>query len=111
VDAVLGQAGPEHVAEAARLLLEHRHDPLPHLQKEVAPLLRGRALVARGRPDQRNPLLKELVQVRGEDREELDPLEQRRPLVERLLQHAPVELEPAQVAVDPGGPKPVRGRG
>jgi hypothetical protein len=30
-------------------------------------------------------------------------LEQRRPLVERLAEHAAVELEPAEVPVDPGG--------
>ena len=71
-------------------------------QQLLAALLRGEARVVRRRPDQRHPLHEELVQVRREDREELHALEQRRPLVERLLQHAPVELEPAHVAVDPG---------
>jgi hypothetical protein len=42
----------------------------------------------------------ELVEVRAEDRQELHPLEQRVALVERLAQHAGVEVEPAQLAVD-----------
>ena len=44
--------------------------------------------------------LEKLVEVRGEDGEELDPLQQRLGGVLRLLQHAPVELEPAQLAID-----------
>jgi hypothetical protein len=36
-----------------------------------------------------------------EDREEFHPLEQRRALVECLGQNARVEIEPAQIAVDP----------
>jgi hypothetical protein len=35
----------------------------------------------------------ELVQVGAEDREELDALEQRVALVERLFQHAQIELQ------------------
>ena len=35
-----------------------------------------------------------------EDRQELDPLEQRRPRVLRLVQHAPVELQPGEFAVE-----------
>jgi hypothetical protein len=110
VDSVLRQARLQDVAKAARFLFEHGDDPLTHRQEQVALLLRGVALVARRRPDQGHPLHEELVQVRREDREELDPLEQRRALVERLLQHAPVELEPAEIAVDPGGAKAARRR-
>jgi hypothetical protein len=43
----------------------------------------------------------ELVEVRREDGEELEPLEQRRAVVERRAEHAAIELEPAQVAIDP----------
>ncbi len=50
------------------------------------------------RPD---ALHEELIQVGGKDREELEPLEQRRAVVERLAQDTPVELEPAQVPVEP----------
>ena len=42
----------------------------------------------------------ELVQVRAEDGEELHALEQRHARILRLLEHAPVELEPGQLAVD-----------
>ena len=44
--------------------------------------------------------LEELVEVAGEDGQELDPLEQRVALVARLVQDARVELEPRQLAVD-----------
>src|SRR5256714_11067287 len=42
----------------------------------------------------------ELVQVRTEDGEKLHSLEQWRTRIHSLLQHAPVEREPAQLAVD-----------
>ena len=47
-----------------------------------------------------DPHLEELVEVAAEDAEELEPLEQRRPGVERLVQHAAVELEPGELAID-----------
>ena len=43
--------------------------------------------------------LEELVEVAGEDRQELHPLEERVALVARLVQDAGVELEPRQLAV------------
>ncbi len=46
-----------------------------------------------------DPDLEELVEVAGEDGQELDPLEQRVALVARLVQDAGVELEPRQLAV------------
>ncbi len=46
-----------------------------------------------------DPDLEELVEVAGEDGQELDPLEQRVALVARLVQDAGVELEPGQLAV------------
>src|SRR6266566_3547109 len=48
----------------------------------------------------RYPDLEELVQIGAEDREELEPLEQRVRAVGRLLQHAAVELEPGELAVE-----------
>ena len=42
----------------------------------------------------------ELVEVGAEDRQELQPLEQRHARIDRLVQHARVELEPAQLAVE-----------
>ncbi len=47
-------------------------------------------------------LHEEFVEVRGEDGQELEPLEQWHALVVRLGQHAAVELEPAEVPVEPG---------
>ena len=42
----------------------------------------------------------ELVQVRAEDGEELDPLQQRHAGILRLVEDAPVELQPRQLAID-----------
>jgi len=53
----------------------------------------------------RDPDHEELVQVRAEDREELEPLEERHVGVERLLEHALVEVEPGEL------PAPVALRG
>ena len=43
----------------------------------------------------------ELIEVRSEDREELEALEQGRTIVERFAEHPSIEFEPAQVTVDP----------
>ena len=43
--------------------------------------------------------LEELIEVAAEDREELEALEQRRSAVECLMQHATVELEPGELAI------------
>src|SRR5262249_12100657 len=43
--------------------------------------------------------LEELVEVAGEDREELHPLEQRQTRVAGEREHAPVEGEPRELAV------------
>ena len=42
----------------------------------------------------------ELVEVGAEDRQELQPLQQAIPRVERLVQYSGVELEPAQLTID-----------
>ena len=44
--------------------------------------------------------LEELVEVAGEDRQELDPLEEGVSGVARLVEHARVELEPGELAVE-----------
>ena len=44
--------------------------------------------------------LEELIQVRADDAEELHPLQQGVLRVERLLQHAVIELQPAQFPID-----------
>ena len=47
-------------------------------------------------------LHEELVEVRGEDRQELEPFEQRHALVDGFRQDPAVEFEPAEVPVEPG---------
>ena len=44
--------------------------------------------------------LEELIQVAGEDQQEHQPLQQRLLLVQRLLQHADIELQMAELTVD-----------
>jgi len=44
----------------------------------------------------------ELVEVRADDGQELDPLQKRHRRVFGLLEHPPVELEPRELAVDEG---------
>ena len=48
----------------------------------------------------RDPDHEELVEIRVEDREELDPFEQRPARVERFLEHPPVEGEPRDLAIE-----------
>jgi len=98
------QRGQELLVPAPARLVEHRLQ----LLAETRQLLRRRHAVGRrlegaclelvaqaGDPDH-----EELVQVAGEDRQELDPLDRLLVRVQRLLEHAPVELEPAQLAID-----------
>jgi hypothetical protein len=44
--------------------------------------------------------LEELVQVATTDRQELEPLQERGAVVQRLVQHAAIELQPGQLAID-----------
>ncbi len=44
--------------------------------------------------------LEKLVEIRTHDAEEFQPLEERVRLVQRLVEHALVELQPAQLAID-----------
>ena len=55
----------------------------------------GRLLAQTGHAD-----LEELVEVAGEDRQELDPLEERAPRVLGLVEDASVPVEPGQLTVD-----------
>src|SRR5690606_2160346 len=47
-----------------------------------------------------NPLLIELVQIAAGDGEEPHPFEQRNSRIARLVQHAPVEVEPAKLGIE-----------
>ena len=62
-------------------------------------ILRG-AVAERLLPQPGHANHEKLVEVRAENRQELHPLQQRSLLILRLLQHAGVELQPAQLAVD-----------
>ena len=44
--------------------------------------------------------LEKLIQIRAEDGKELDPLDERLGRILRFLEHATIELKPAQLAVD-----------
>ena len=101
-----GQQG-DQIAIAARLFLQLAENRLADLRKPVA----GAAARTTGSSSlsnlrhaaqQSDALHVELIEVRREDREKLEPFEQRRALVQRLVQHAPVEVEPAQIPVAPG---------
>jgi hypothetical protein len=50
----------------------------------------------------RDPDLEELVEVRGEDRQEAGPFQERVAGVTGLVEHPRVEVEPGQLAVDVG---------
>ena len=75
INPVTGERGSQHVPITTRFTLQHRQDHLPLDHQLFAPFLRDKAAVAGHRPDESDPLHEELVEVRGEDREELDALE------------------------------------
>ena len=67
----------------------------------------GRLLLEAGDTD-----LEEFVEIAAEDREKLEPLEERRALVEGFVENPAIELEPGQLAiqVETGIPEIDRGR-
>ena len=103
-DAVGRQRRQQLLAPARVLVLDHAPDPLD----DGAEGLAGGQAVHRALDDLAFDLLfeardadfEELVEVRADDAEELHPLQQRVGWVERLLQHAMVEFQPAQFPVD-----------
>ena len=90
------------------------HQPVQRGDEDVRPvpdrgqLLGGRQAgqVRRGRflfdfaPDRGHTDHEELVEIRRGDGRELDPLEQRRRGIRRLLEHALVEGQPRQLAIE-----------
>ena len=50
--------------------------------------------------EQSDSLHEELVEIRGENRDELQAFEQRGSLIERLCEHPAIELKPRQIPVD-----------
>src|SRR5271166_1544293 len=94
-DAMVGQTWNHRLAVTVSLSEEHGQQFLPQL-------LEQRALsFALRLPKHRHPLHKEFIEVRIEDCEELYPFQQGSPLVESLGQNPFVEVQPAQVAINP----------
>ena len=102
-DLVLGQLRQQHLIEdrvlPVHLLVHQLGNPCQRLMRLQAVGTRllageGNLLLQAGDTD-----LEEFVEVAGEDQQELQPL-QRVGLVQRLLQHADVELQLRQLAVN-----------
>ena len=104
VDSRAAQRGPQLALE--RLVrgprqLEHALADRRELRAGREPVGRGGLVALRHEVlELRHPHLEELVEVAREDREELRALEDRPPRVARELEHAAVELEPGQLAVE-----------
>ena len=103
-DPLGGEEGLELLEEAAVLHLDQLSHPPRHRLERLGrrQAVRGGGLVAvADLPlEARHPHHEELVEVRAEDGEELDALEERHRFVGGLLEHAGVELEPRQLAID-----------
>ena len=111
--------GPQQLHEAHGQLL-HAHPQAADGLVAVLDLARGRAavdgdLLHAGLDlllEAADALHEELVEVRGGDGQKLHALEQRRALVLRLVQHAAVEGEPGQFAIEvEGGVEQARAAG
>jgi hypothetical protein len=103
-DAGFGELRPDRVLVVRPRLLAQVDDALSH---DGELLSGGEAVLARRGQAALDLLLQsrdadheELVQVRVEDGEELDSLQQRMARVHRLFQHATVELQPVHFAVE-----------
>ena len=94
----------ENLADAGRLLLDHlMRAAADGRELFVGSHARSVAPPHLGRPPLHKPRhahQKELIEVRSDDRQKLQPLQKRQVRIEPFLQHAMVELQPAQLAVD-----------
>jgi hypothetical protein len=104
VDALGCEQRAQLVFPAALHVVEHQarapangHELLLGVQAVGGDVFEAGAVLLEKR---RDPHHEELVEVAADDGEELDALEQRVRRVEGLVEHALVELEPAQLAVD-----------
>ena len=100
----LGREALAQLQEDRRVLGDELEDALAGVRQ----LLAGRPPVGRPGDGSRLDLLaqagdadlEELVEVAGEDRQELDPLEERIAGIARLVEDPRVELEPGQLAIE-----------
>src|SRR5206468_12904527 len=102
-DVLLGEAGQDLLVQQAVLALD---DALRARGDLAEDLQRRHAIGARGGGPELDLLLQagdanleELVQVRGDDAKEAQPLEDRNVAVLRLRQHPAIELERLQLAI------------
>lgn len=107
VDAGIGQLRHHDLEPDPGLLglqlVDHAAELFERLGRAAA-VRRGGLDAAENEPlEQPHALHEELVEVAGEDRQELDALEQRERLVVGLGEHAPVELQPREIAVEEPG--------
>ena len=98
------ERGPQRLAPAGGLILHQprgtppdRGELLRGRQPVGGEVFRPRALLLQQR---RDPHHVELVEVRGNDGQEFHALEQRVIVRGRLIEHALVEFQPTQLAVD-----------
>ena len=102
-DILAAQVGDEPLEDLALLPAEFRHDDTAFVQ-----LLAWRApidaeLVNAGADlllEAADPLHEELVHIPGGDGQKLDALQQPVPPVPRLVQHAEIELQPSELAIE-----------
>ena len=106
-DTVLCQGGLNRIAPTGVLFVDQALDAL---QDGLKGFRGGESVVAAFRAvtfdllfETSHPHFKELVKVRARDAEELDPFEQRSFGIERLVEDALIEFEPAQLAVEKSG--------
>ena len=90
-----GQPRNQRLTKTASLIEKHGEQLLPQLLKQRAFRL------CRPMPQHRHALHEELVEIGGEDGEKLGPFQQGRTLVESLGKNTLIEIQPAQIAIDP----------
>jgi hypothetical protein len=95
VDSVSGQFRHEPLPEALSLAAKTFHQPFTDLREQLGSIRLGTG------SQKCNPLHVAFVQVRREDRQKFRPFEKRGPLVQSFREHAVVEVQPPQIAIDP----------
>src|ERR1700733_11978298 len=93
--AVFGKTGDDDMPVAFRLALKRADDLLADLLQE-GPLGVGGSM-----PKDRFALHEEFVEVRRKDGQELCPFQQRRAVIQGLCEDALIEVQPAQISIDP----------
>ena len=94
-DSVLGETGDDDMAIAFRLALKRAHQLFADLLQQ--------GLLGVGCPVAKDgfALHEEFVEIGSKDGEELCPFQQRRALIQRLGEDALVEVQPAQIPIQP----------